>query len=356
MVQIRLASALLVSELEEKPYSRAYINPHLDSQFKFPIYPLYFLAKMDPLTALFLGANFVALSDNIYRGLKFIRRAHKDSRIDGLYVRLITEQASYAEWKRRMGIENEDDFNSLLENIPENARKSLTIILAPMEKYLKEASEMFIKYGIDEPGPLDRRIGLKDKLKRLDYLLVGEKELTNLLNTLKNCNDGLLTIAPPAPGYYVSLSSNDTVLETSQPTQQPQNRELSQFRQTRSRLPQAEVRHMTSQDQTSPIWDDIASKQKDNRGTKISRPVIERLYSTSLDVLRTAILQYPAQKSSFEGIFYRLSLWGSGMFQGLITIDQALNQRSDCVNLLKNNIAGTLAEIAITLGQFYRCH
>lgn len=308
----------------------------------------------EALSLLSLLANFVALTDNLYRGVRFIRRVSEDPRVDELYVRLITEQASYAEWKRRMGIENDEDIRSLVEKIPENARESLKIILAPMEKYLKESQEMFKKYGIVKPGKFDERLGLKDKLRRFDFLLIGHKELTDLLNTLKACNDGLLKIAPPAPGYYVSLFNNDPILETSQPTQQLQNREHSQFSQTRSRSQQAQVSHTTSRDQTSPIWDDIASKQEDNRGTKIFRPVIELLYSTSLYILRTAAVQYPNQKPSFEGVLYRLSLWGSGMFQGLITIDQVLNQQSDSVDLLRNNIAGTLAEIAITLGQYYR--
>lgn len=310
---------------------------------------------MDPLTSIVLVTNFIALADNVYRGVRFIRRSREDIRADQFHVRLITEKARYAEWKRRMGIESEEDTKSFLEQLPENARESLKIILAPMEKFFESSQELLKKYGIEKPALFERRLTLKDKWRRIDFQLVGERELTSFLDILNHCNNGILTLAPPAPGYYVSLSSNDPILETSQPTQRLQNREHVQFRQTESRLQQAQVSHAAGQDQTSSIWEDIASNQKDSRDTKVFRPVIELLFTTSLDVLHSTTVQYPTDKPSFEGVLHRLSLWGSGMFHGLITIDQVLNQRSDSVNLLRSNIAGTLAEIAITLGQFYRC-
>lgn len=307
---------------------------------------------MEPISFIALTVNFIALADNVYRGVRFLRRSLEDPRADGLYVRLITEKARYSEWKRRMGIENLEDINASLGQIPEDARESLMIIFAPIEKYLKESQELFKKYGIGNPVQSEGRRSLRDKLRRVDFLFDGERELRNLLDTLKHLNDGLLTIAPPAPGYYFSVS--DPILESSQPTQQLQ--EHSQFRQTWSRSQQAQVSHKSSQDQTSRIWDNIPSKQKDSRGGKGFHSVIDLLYSTSLDVLRTAAVRYPTDKPIFEEVLHRLNLWGSGMFQGQISIDQALNQRSDSVNLLRNNIAGTLAGIAISLGQFHHSH
>lgn len=269
----------------------------------------------------------------------------KRSRYDGLYVRLITEQARFSEWRRRMGIENLDDITALFEKIPENAREPLRITLTSIVECLKEAQELLKKYGNKIPGQSEGHRNLKDKL---GLLFDGESQLTDLLNTMKHLNDGLLAVSPPAPGYYVSLS--DPILESSQPTQQFRNREHSQSRQTGSSSLQAKVSHNSSQDQTSRIWIDIASKPKDSRGGKAFYSVIDLLYSTSLDVLRTTVVRYPTHKPTLEGVLFRLNLWGSGMFQGQISIDQALDQRSDSVNLLRNNIAGTLVEIAMTLG------
>ena len=310
---------------------------------------------MEALSVFALLVNFVALADNVARGVRLIRQSLQDPRADGLYVRLITEKARYAEWRRRMGLENSEDLATLLEKLPENARESLTSILAPMGKYLQQSQELFRKYGIEKPGQFGKRLNMQDKARRVAFLTDGERELTNLLNTLKHCNDGLLTIAPPAPGYYVSVSGNDPILESSHSGQHLQNQEHSQFTQTESRPQQARLSHATGQDQTSPLWDDVASNSNDSLDTNVFHPVIELLFSTSLDVLRNTTVRYPTHRPSFEGVLYRLSLWGSGMFNGLITIDQVLNQRSDSVNLLRNNIARILAEIAITLGQFHRC-
>ena len=292
---------------------------------------------MEALSGITFIVNFVALADNIFRGVRFLRRAFGDPRADALYVRLITEQARYAEWKRRMGIENERDVESLLTKIPDNARESLTIILAPMEKYLRESQLMFQKYGIEKPGDDIAHRTWQNKLKRVDFMIDGQRELTVLLNTLKDCNDGLLTIAPPAPGYYVSLASNDPILEMSQPTHQVQSRE------------HAQPRHI----EPSMASEDIASQQNESRGAEVFRSVTELLYSTSLDILRTSAVRYSTHEPIFKVLLERLSLWGSGMFHGPISIDQAFNQQSDSVSMLKNNVAAILAEIAIALGQLY---
>lgn len=174
---------------------------------------------MDPLSSVLVAANLLAVVDNIYRGIKFVRSIAQDPKSDGLYIRLITEKARFAEWKRRMNIESAEDLANLMQKLPANARESLNIILLPMVKYMKEAETLFKKYGINTPDPLDRKRSFSDKLKRIDLLIDGQRQLDDLLSTLKNCNDGLLTIAPPAPGYYVSLAGNDQILETSQDAQ-----------------------------------------------------------------------------------------------------------------------------------------
>lgn len=78
---------------------------------------------MDPLSTLLVVANILAVVDNLYRGVQFVRRAAQDPKVDGFYVRLITEKARYAEWKRRMGIETDDDVETLISKLPEEAQK-----------------------------------------------------------------------------------------------------------------------------------------------------------------------------------------------------------------------------------------
>ena len=302
---------------------------------------------MDPLSGILVAANLLAVVDNLYRGIKFVRMVSQDPKSDGLYVRLITEKARFAEWKRRMNVESSDEMEALMQLLPENARVSLRIILQPMEKYTKEAETLFKKYGIDTPDPSDRKRSFSDKLKRVDLLMDGQRQLDDLLSTLKNCNDGLLTIAPPAPGYYVSLTGNDQILETSQGAQ---DSGLDDFYRPRF-LQSASQPLATPRQSGETAAQRRAAVPGARPAVKVFHPVIELLYSTCLSVLHGIAVQYPAHESIFQDIAHRLSVWGSGLFRGRVSLDQVLDQRSNAVILLKMNISGTLADIANILGK-----
>ena len=89
---------------------------------------------------------------------------------------------------------------------------------------------------------------------------------------------------------------------------------------------------------------------------KTFRPVIELLFSTCLDVLRTVVVRYPIHQDDFSGTADRLATWGTGLFRGPVTIDQALNTDSRGVTSLENNISGTLSDIAVVLSKFITLH
>ena len=266
---------------------------------------------MEPIGTVLVAANVLAVVDNLFRGIKFFRRLAQDPKSDGLYIRLITEKARFAEWKRRMNIESAEDLTNLMQKLPANARESLDIILLPMVKHMKEAETLFNKYGINNPDPLDRKRSFSDKLKRIDLLIDGQRQLDDLLSTLKNCNDGLLTIAPPAPGYYVSLAGNDQILETSQDAQsldledlqrpqplQSASQSLSTPRQTGETTAQRQITAVSH----APV------PPEPSPAAKVFHPVIELLYSTCLSVLRGIAIRYPAQKTSFQNIANRLNV------------------------------------------------
>ena len=86
---------------------------------------------------------------------------------------------------------------------------------------------------------------------------------------------------------------------------------------------------------------------------KFFHPVIELLYSTCLGVLRSMVVQYPNSRRTFQDIRDRLEIWGTGLFQGQISIDQALSQASRATHLLRNNIAGILADVAVILRKHF---
>lgn len=306
---------------------------------------------MDPLSTILVVANLLAVVDNLYRGVKFVRRAAQHPKVDGFYVRLITEKARYAEWKRRMGIETTDDVETLISKLPEDAQRSFPLILAPMHKYVKEAEQLLKKYGIVPPDTADSHHNFRDKLRRIDLLMDGHRQLNDLLDTLKNCNDGLLTIVPPPPGYHVSLAGNDPTLEGNeaqytglhvpQRPQPPQGASDPQIS-----LPSTDRRSETTAQSSGTSTNKTPTQESTKR---VFHPMIELLHSTCLKVLRSMAMQYSDLKGTFQGVGDLLEIWGTGLFQGPVSIDQALSRSSRAIDLLRNNIAGILADVAVIL-------
>lgn len=252
-----------------------------------------------------------------------------------------------------MAIETAEDLEILLSKLPDDARRTLPMILAPMQKYNDLSERLFKKYGISPPNVTNTARTFKDKVRRVDLLIDGQRQLDQVLDTLKSCNDGLLTIAPPAPGYYVSLAGNDQILETSDELQHP-ILDASQREQLSSD---------TSQDATSLVNGRRAGLTSHNDGAqsnlqgstrRVFRPMIELLHSTCLRVMRLIEKQYPDHKTAFRAIGDRLAIWGSGLFNGQVTLDQALNPKSTARKLLRKNIAGTLADTAVILSKSLR--
>ena len=254
---------------------------------------------MDHNFSIAVTANSLAVVDVLYRGIKFWREVAQDPEADELYVRLITEKARYAEWKRHTGIEKSEDIQNLMNKLPVDARQSLPSILLPMGEYVDLAEKLFKNYGITSPHTADKQRSFRDKLRRVDLLSHGQRQLDDLLKTLKDCNDGLLTIEPPAP--------------------------------------EPGMTHL----QNAPNF---------------FRPIIEFLHSTCLEVLRAVVVRYPIHHVSFSRIADRLATWGTGLSQKPATIDQALNTDSRGATSLRNNISGTLSDIAVVLSKLVTLH
>ena len=252
-----------------------------------------------------------------------------------------------------MAIETSDDLKILLSKLPEDARRSLPMILAPMQKYGDLSEKLFRKYGIGPENKTDTKRTFKDHVRRVDLLVDGQRQLDQVLDTLKSCNDGLLTIAPPAPGYYVSLAGNDQILETSEELRYP-TLGVSQREQPSSDTSQnvASLANRNSAGLTS--HNDGGQSNLEEPTRRVFRPMIELLYSTCLGIIRLVQKQYPSHRMAFQPIGDRLAIWGSGLFNGQVTLDQALDAKSAARKLLRKNIAGTLADIAIILSESVR--
>lgn len=294
---------------------------------------------MDGLSIVLALANLIALTDNIYRGVKFIREGLSDPGADDLYVRLLTEKARFAEWKNRMGIDSTEDLNKLLEKLSADNQKALLAMLRPLLKHSRTAQDLADEYALGSTPSQHGSATIREKMKRLNFRFHGADQLSALLQTLKSCNDGLITIAPPPPGYYVNadpiIATGDSISVAASQNTIPVSSRIS-----------------TQNIRASTVIGDNTSDQGVGQDGRVFRPLIELLHSTCMDALRNLIIRFPTLRKHLEGIGDRLALWGSGLFQSQITIDQAVNDRSNASALLKDNICGTLADIVLILGKW----
>lgn len=227
----------------------------------------------------------VNLGVKFYRGVNFLGQA----KVDGVYVRLTTERARYFEWRRRMGIQTSEDIEVFLSKLSGNARLSLSIIVAPMKKY---------------------------KFPPINLLWDWQRQLDEILNALKLCNDKLLTIAPPAPGYYISPARNDQISLLSASSQsaelyslQPhllahsasEVASLSPDWRPRNFGPLNADSQSASISQVKAVGGPASLSQMQQPGLTAFHPVIELLYSTCLKVLRSMEGQYSAYKDMIQG-------------------------------------------------------
>lgn len=82
---------------------------------------------MEPVSlAVGLSIGFLSLSvfvDKTFRAAQVIQRGH-GPRIDDIYIRLIVEKGRYADWRKRMGVNRPEDFDTLLTRLTPDVKES----------------------------------------------------------------------------------------------------------------------------------------------------------------------------------------------------------------------------------------
>ena len=252
-----------------------------------------------------------------------------------------------------MAIETNDDLVNLISKLPDDARRTLPMILAPIQKYEDLSERLFKKYGTGPPNATGPE-GIFNSVRRVNLSTAEAQQLNQALDTLKSCNDGLFTISPAVPGYYSNLAQSGQILEISDEYRDPLLDALQRYQRSSN----------NSQD-VAPLVDgmrteftshsDDAQSDLQESTRRVSRLMIELLHSTCVRVIRLIEKQYPDHKIAFQALGDRLAIWGSGLFNGQVSLDRALSPESivsKARELLKKSITGTLADTAIILGEY----
>ena len=325
--------------------------------------------------------KFFSIVDDFYDtvdDLNTLRKAAEYANAKGVIIPFSTEAARYAEWKARMKIRHYHDF---VVKLPRSDRKRLLSILEPAVKHMRESSGSspssklpdLIGKRTDKPWPFNSWRVSENAAGPVDAPIEQKSLLFKTCKVLKECNDGLLSITPPPPGYFVKAINEESQLDV-RPSQMTQSLGLEVLRgpeivRSQRHVPVIEEPSRTINQTSRPISvpssnDGQAMVEVSTNKGKVElsdddvgfRPMVELLYSTCLRVLRSISSTYPSCRHRFRNIADRLSLWGSGLFYGRCSLDQALDQRSSAVILLKENLAGTLADVAVIERKFSGCN
>ncbi|KAI9718538.1 MAG: hypothetical protein M1812_003989 [Candelaria pacifica] len=296
---------------------------------------------MDVSTALvFVAANLAAVSGRLATSIKIVK-GWDDSSGAAIRVRLITERARFKEWLRRMGLDQHDvDYRALKSQLPQSAQNDVLEILKGLHQWLESAEQLQARFGIQT---LSGTVGSRDKkpmYMRLQWALSGHEKLRDLVDTLHALNNGLETIAPPPPGYFVHPTLElHTAPNPGGTTQQSSSSEQSIALSHSAITGHGEVGSSNRCDQDDRFIPSM-----------LFHPTIEFSYTRCLECISIALPRLDGSANTSASIaLLRLKLWGSSLFHGSTTLDQLLNPRTRDSTLLRDFIVGTLADIAVTL-------
>ena len=313
-------------------------------------------------------AKLLSIVDDFYDtidDLNALRKAAEYANVKELIIPFSTEAARYAEWKARMRFRRWHDIRSLVVKYPRSDRERLLSILEPAVKHIRdgigssESSKLPALVGKEtgKPWPFDSWRVLETAAGPVGSPMEQKNLLYKTCKVLKECNDGLLSITPPPPGYFIRAIDDESQVDV-RPSQMTQSLGLEVLQgpeivRGQRHLPVIEEPSRTVVQKSRPIM--VSSSSGGQNMVEVSTndcPMVELLYSTCLRVLRSISSTYPSCRYHFRSIADRLSLWGSGLFYGRCSLDQALDQPSSAVLLLKENLAGTLADVAVIERKF----
>lgn len=291
---------------------------------------------MDPLalTATFFSIGYVC--EKAYRVARTVKQGH-GPRSENLWIRFLVEKARYADWKKRMGVETNVDTKRFLSRLPPDTRASLIEIIEPMRKYSGETEDMFKRYGIHGYDSVKPPTKAFQAINRVNFAIDGVKTLTELLDIVTTCNNGLLQLAPPAPAYH-NLGA-DHIIPDMDACSSPQVLRLQTS--TEPSEPTSE-----SQDATSPQPTSNA-----DRPDSESFPMLQLLLSNCVSTMRSIVSCDIEHSAVMAHSTKDISLWTMGMFSGRITLDQVLHGLTESNKLFREQIVGILVDIAIYLGK-----
>ncbi|KAN0066864.1 hypothetical protein V8E54_015036 [Elaphomyces granulatus] len=277
---------------------------------------------MEPIEVI---SSIIVLTDVAIKATNIARlvRNTKDPQTDAIVARFYTEQAKLEEWQRRMHISTTADLVRVASQLDSKPQTKMIRIYIDLQIWMQKADAMLKGFGLD-PESVSRNQSFRSYCQRLKWTIVGLQELDGLLMTLHHLNEGLSTITPPPPGYYISRNMETTGAGVTSP----------QSNVSGSSPPRTDGTQLQSS---------VPAEIGEERGT--FQPTIRALFHSCLQTLR--LLSSKGDEKGWARTINELQLWGTGLFEDPLPLDNLLSLKR--LEALRSHILGILADIGVTV-------
>ena len=259
---------------------------------------------MDPLTA---SATILAVLNIIEKSSMLIGRFNKalkdDNNFSIIYFKLMAERATYEVWANNMRVVG--------NQIPPKDLEIVNEIKDKLEETFHRVEKKIGKYEPTFGGKAQRA----DAKARMKWILGESDEIKELLELIQTLNKGLTIMAPILPPY-ASPGPSATTEVVSEPHP-------------------GSAGHIT--ELSTPLFSNMLWK----------------LFDTCLHCLSIVGLAKDRIGDLANGQAYRLRLWGVGLFQDVISLDELLYASRKHTESLKTFLLEAFVDIAMTEGSYH---
>ena len=254
-------------------------------------------------------------------------RESDNARIDQIYYRLLSEKKRTEGWANHMRVLNSQDLRA---TIPPDEFDEVVVLMGKLQLYYTRAEKAFAEIEGAKSESLSKSF-LRSKIK---FMNGAYDELGEFVNTLAAMNKALKTIAPPlpmySPGGYArrivnpvrsldSVDARDVLVGEGNPL----------------------IANATNED-LPPVSEST---------TELQGPVmmpIQPVYNLALSTLSTISIR--RSQKALSRAYSRLKLWGAGLFDLSISLDEILASDEDNFGDLRECILSTLVVILVREG------
>lgn len=291
------------------------------------------------VTVGYLILTLVQVTNNAYRLINKIK--YSAPKVDQIYYRMLAEKETTEAWANQMRMANGMDLQT---SIPPDKLDEVTKLLNKLMMYVKAADE---KYAKVELKSADQKNTIANLKARAQFVLSGYDDLKDLVDVIASMNKALTTIAPPLPPYsrhmYPEGSTRPQVQRLISDYGQPSSTPRSMGGTTA-------VETTLSRAQTEQASDIGPDHPTGNVYNLEHLPSLKSIYGLCLNAMD--MMAHRGRHALLQNSSARLKLWGAGIFEPPVPLDNVLMLRKKDSNAVRQAFLKVMAYILVLQGMF----